>query len=143
MARVPQAPTKVASAYASYPKPFAKTLSALRRLVFAGAADAEKHGANLGGLQEVLRWGMPSYLPTRARTGTTVRLGVEKKTPEHCGLYVPCSTTLIAEFRSLYGDELLCDGNRALLFSPNAKLPQKELRHCIELALTYHLPRSA
>ncbi len=143
MASTPPVPTNVANAYAGYPKTFAKTLSRLRRLVFAAAADAEKHGANLGGLQEVLRWGMPAYLPFKARTGTTVRLGVEKKTPGHCGLYVPCSTTLVAEYRSLYGDELHCDGNRALLFSANAKLPQKELRHCIELALTYHLPRTS
>jgi hypothetical protein len=41
-------------------------------------------------------------------------------------------------FRELY-PKLSYSGNRAILLDARAKLPEAELRHCVALALTYHL----
>ena len=54
-------------------------------------------------------------------------------------MYFHCLTTLVATFRELYPDELSFEGNRAIIFSEDEALPEDALRHCIALALTYHL----
>lgn len=66
------------------------------------------------------------------------------KTPNHCYLYFNCQTKLVDTFRQLYESELEFQGNRAIVMNITQPLPEKELRHCLTLALTYkrvnHLP---
>lgn len=50
-----------------------------------------------------------------------------------------CQTNLVDTYRGLFGDELAFQGNRAILFQPGARLPKAVVRHCIDLALTYHV----
>ena len=126
--------SEVAQAFQAYPATLRRGLISLRKLVFTAAAQTPE----VGELTETLRWGVPSYLTAASRSGTTIRLGVERKTADHFGLYVPCQTTLIADFRQLYGNLFSYSGKRALLFEPNATLPEAELLHCITLAFTYH-----
>lgn len=128
----------VAAVYQSYPPKLRRGLLKLRSLVFSVAAELDE----VCSLQEVLRWNTPSYLvPARksVKIGTTLRLGVEAKTPDQFGLYVPCSTTLVSDYQQLYGDLFHYNGKRGLLFDSADELPLAELRHCIALALTYHV----
>ncbi len=93
----------------------------------------------VGGLEETLKWGQPAYLPAKPRTGSTVRIGPIKDDPDRYALFVHCQTTLIDDFRQLYEDRFSFVGNRALAFPHGEPLPRPALRHCISLALTYHL----
>ncbi len=124
----------VAAAYRNYPAPLRKGLLSLREMLFETAAQTD----GVGTLLETLRWGTPSYLTPETKSGTTIRLGVEAKTAERFGLYVPCQTTLVADYKQLYGKTFSYNGKRGLLFNPEETLPLEELRHCIALGLTYH-----
>ena len=53
-------------------------------------------------------------------------------------IYFHCQTDLVETFRELY-PELRYGGNRAILLDAGDKVPEKALRHCIALALTYHV----
>ena len=57
-------------------------------------------------------------------------------------MYFHCQTNLVATFRELYPTELQFEGNRSIRFARGAALPLDALRHCIALALTYHLDRA-
>jgi hypothetical protein len=52
--------------------------------------------------------------------------------------YFHCQTDLVQTFRELY-PKLRYERNRAILLDAGEKLPEAELRHCVGLALTYHL----
>jgi len=104
-----------------------------RDLIFAVA-----RGEGVGPLSETLTWGQPSYRPERNRCGTTLRLGCDKRSPETPMLYVPCSTTLVADYRERYEGLLSFTGNRAVALGVDDGAQREALRHCIGLALTYH-----
>jgi hypothetical protein len=124
---------KVRAAFDAFPPKTRRTMMQLRDLIFAAAgADA------VGGVTETLKWGQPAYLPVKARAGTTIRLGSVREAPEACALLVHCQTNLVDTYRGLFGDDLTFQGNRAILFEPGAALPKRAVRHCIDLALTYH-----
>jgi hypothetical protein len=53
-------------------------------------------------------------------------------------MFFHCQTDLVDTFRELY-PKLSYSGNRAILLDAGKKLPEAELRHCVALALTYHL----
>jgi hypothetical protein len=53
-------------------------------------------------------------------------------------MYFNCKTNLVPTFRRMFPGKLHCEGNRALVFAARARVPTKELRRCIALALTYH-----
>lgn len=128
-------PAAVAAAYDAFsPKPRAILLQ-VRDMIFA-AADSDKR---IGALEETLKWGQPSYLTNAPKSGTTIRLGTHSKSPGHCALFVHCQTSLVRQWRDLYTGILEFEGNRAILLGPNTPLAGDPLRHCIAMALTYHL----
>ncbi len=106
----------------------------LRDLVF-NVADATK---GVGEIEETLKWNVPSYLTHNPKSGTTIRLGPGRSEDQY-GLFVHCQTTLISTFREMYPREFSYEKNRAILFGMNDKIAEEELRHCISMALTYHL----
>jgi hypothetical protein len=110
-------------------------LLALRRLIL----DTEKVTAGVGGLQETLKWGQPSYLTTETRSGSTIRIDQVKSAANRYAIYFHCQTNLVETFRELYPTELSFSGNRSILLNAEDELPQLALRHCVALALTYHL----
>jgi len=130
----PPPPPDVQAVFDAYPKAARHLLLPLRRLVFETAAGLP--GA--GRITETLKWGEPSYLTTRPKSGTTIRLGWSAKRPGSAGLFVNCQTTLLSEWRELYEGELDLIGNREIRFPLGSPLPIDAARHCIAMALTYH-----
>jgi len=128
-------PPAVAAAFDAFAPAQRKTLLALRDIVLSTAA---AHPA-IGEIEECLKWGEPAYLPRRARTGATVRLGVSPKSPGACAIFVNCQTSLLGTYRELYPDAFTFEGDRALIVPAGVALPVEALAHCVSLALTYHL----
>lgn len=92
----------------------------------------------VGEIEESLKWGQLSYV-SKNRSGTPIRLGTEKKMPDFYGLYVNCSTSVISDTKHIYGDIFQYDGNRGLMFKVDDQLPEKEIRHIIDIILCYHI----
>ena len=125
----------VAAAYDAYPVEYRNRLLAIRRLILG----VPNHHPEIGDLEETLKWGEPSYLPCKKNIGSTVRLNWRPDYGEKVGLFVMCSTTLIAEFKKHYDAELAFEGKRCVWVPMKGILPTAPLQHCISLALTYHL----
>jgi hypothetical protein len=136
--KVPKAAANSASAveavFDAYPKPVKARLLALRRLIF----DTAKTTSGVGALEETLKWGQPSYLTPETKSGSTIRIDQVK--PGQYAVYFHCQTNLVETFRELY-PELRYGGNRSILLDAQEKLPEAALRHCVALALTYHLAK--
>jgi len=112
-----------------YPDNVRVRLEELRNLVFQVAFELE-----LGEVDETLKWGEPSY---SVKTGSPLRMDWKLKSPNNYYLFFNCQTKLVDTFRELYGDELLFQGNRAIVLSLPKPLPAV-IKSCLELALTYH-----
>ena len=123
--------------FAAYPKPVRTKLLALRRLIF----DTAKTTGGVGPLEEALKWGQPSYLTSKTRSGSTIRIDQVKSVANQYAVYFHCQTDLVATFRELYPREFRYGGNRCILFSTDDVIDKPALRHCLALALTYHLNR--
>jgi hypothetical protein len=119
----------VAKKYESYPKEVRVQLLKIRDLIYQ-VASQEK----IDDLVETLKWGEPSYI---AKKGSAVRVDWKSKTPDQYGIYFNCNTELIEIFKQIYGDLFKYEGNRAMVFPLAQKIPEKELVHCISLALRY------
>ena len=85
-------PDDVQAVFDSYPADIRKCLMELRNLLLETAADTE----GVGPLEETLKWGEPSYLTSRSRSGSTIRMAWKAKTPDEYALYFNCQTSLIA-----------------------------------------------
>ena len=120
--------------FSAYSGPVKAKLLALRRLI----RDTAKATPGVGALEETLKWGQPSYLTTESRSRSTIRIDRVKAEPGRYALYFHCQTSLVETFREIY-PELRYSGNRAILLDAGDRLPEAELRHCVALALTYHL----
>lgn len=132
----PIAAADVAAVFASYPDAVRPDLLALRELIL-DTADATD---GVGAVEETLKWGQPSYLTPETRSGSTIRIApTGAKSTHDYAMYFICHTNLVEDFEGLFGDVLTYEGNRALLFTLGAKLPDDELRECVAMALTYHL----
>jgi Domain of unknown function (DU1801) len=127
----------VDTVFRAYPAPIRARLLALRRLIF----DTAKTTNGVGRLEETLKWGQPSYLTAETKSGSTIRIDQVKSTANQYAVYFHCQTDLVATFRELYPKEFSFGGNRSILLSAGDKIPEPALRHCLALALTYHLNR--
>ena len=107
---------------------------ALRELVFTMAAGTD----GVGPLEETLKWGEPAYLTRASKSGSTIRMDWKSRNPNVCALYFNCQTDLVERFRTVFGDALGFEGNRAVLLPVSGPLPEVMLRSCIAAALTYH-----
>lgn len=137
-ARKPSANFKdaaVDAVFRAYPKPLQAKLLALRRLIFETA----KATKGVGELQETLKWGQPSYLTAETKSGSTIRIDRVKSAANQYAIYFHCQTDLVETFRELYPMEFSYGGNRCIFLDAKDKLPEPALRHCVALALTYHL----
>lgn len=127
----------VAAAFERHPEPIRSRLLALRQLIFETAAAT----AGVGPLQETLKWGQPAYLTSETMAGSTIRIDRVRGT-DQVALHCHCQTDLVASFQELYPD-LHFQGNRALVLEGDPARAAEPLRHCIALALTYHLRKGS
>jgi hypothetical protein len=132
----PFASAEVAAKFSAYPAHVRPKLLALRELIFQTASTAE--GA--GEIEESLKWGEPAYA-TRNKSGSTVRIDWKRKTPDHYAMYFNCQTNLVETFRTLFPNDFKYDGNRALVFGLEDKIPKDSLALCVVASLTYHLQK--
>ena len=125
------------AAFDAYPKPLKPKLLALRRLIL----DTAKATRGVGALEETLKWGQPSYLTPETKSGSTIRIDRIKSAAGQYAVYFHCQTNLVETFRELYPDKFSYGGNRCIILNAVDDVPEPALRHCVALALTYHLNR--
>jgi hypothetical protein len=121
--------------FRTYPKPVREKLLALRQMIF----DVAKKTPGVGRLEEAVRWGQPSYLTPETGSGSTIRIDHIKDEPDKYAMYFICTSGLVEDFKELYRGKMKFENNRSIVFDIGDRLPEAALRHCISLALTYHL----
>lgn len=131
--------TAVAHIFNTYPPAIRSKLLALRALVLTTAAST----AGVGEIEETLKWGEPAYLTTQSRSGSTIRIDAKKSAATQYAMYFNCKTDLVETFRTLFRDEFMFDGNRAIVFDIEDEVPIDALKICIAAALTYHRKKVA
>ena len=107
----------------------------LRALILETAQQDER----IGPLTETLKWGEPSYLTEKTKSGTTLRFAWKEKHPAKIGIFVSCQTSLITSFQDQFHGELNFEGTRAIWLGLDKPLPRDILAICIAKTLTYHL----
>lgn len=118
---------------APYSPKVRRRLGELRKLILSTARSLE----GVGEIAQALRWGQFSFLTLES--GSTVRIDSRRNDIETVAIYFHCQSGLIEHFKELYPDQLKYEGQRAIVLTVNAPLPEATLRHCISLALTHHL----
>lgn len=129
----PPAPELIARTIARSPAPVAARLLEIRALIFTVAARTE----GVGPLTETLKWGEPAYLTEASRSGTTIRLGATRSSPDAAAVLLNCRTSLVESFRAGFADVFAFEGNRAVIMPIAGPLPQAPLILCLRAALTY------
>lgn len=125
---------EVAAVFQSYPQKIRAKLMYLRQLILETAAAMEI----VGEIEETLKWGEPSYLTPKTKTGSTIRIDWKKSHPEQYAIYFKCTANLVPAFKAKYAKTLRFEKNRSIVFTLDEKVPAKEVKNCIALALTYH-----
>lgn len=124
----------VAAVFDSYPPKFRRKLLALRKLILETAKATE----GVGEIEETLKWGEPSYLTSKSKSGSTIRIAWKKSAPAQYAIYFHCQTNLVATFRGMFPNEFRFDGKRSIVFAEKDLVPRDALSVCIASALTYH-----
>ncbi|WP_324753200.1 DUF1801 domain-containing protein [Roseovarius sp. Pro17] len=127
-------PPNVLQAFQEVSPPHRKALLDVRQLIF----DVAGNDPRIGPIEETLRWGEPAYVTTKNKTGSTIRLGIEKISSMPA-LFFNCNTTLVEEFRQQFGGSLTFSKNRAVILDGELGPLSCALKTCIAAALTYHL----
>jgi hypothetical protein len=122
---------KVEIVFNNYPVHVRKKLSYLRELVLETSKETE----GIDQLEETLKWGEPSYL---AKKGSTIRIDWKEKTPDQYAMYFKCTSKLVPTFKMKFGDLFKYEGDRAIVFQLEEKIPVNELKKCVSLGLQYH-----
>lgn len=125
----------VAAVFNSYPPGLREKLLALRELIFETA----KQTPGVGPLRETLKWGEPAYLTVQTKSGSTIRVAWNRKSPTQYRMYFICTTNLVETFRTLFPNDFTFAGNRALVFDERQSVPSDALAFCVAAALTYKL----
>ena len=110
-------------------------LRQLRALVLEVAGKTE----GVGRIEECLKWGQPSFVTVKPKSGSTIRIDAVKGSDTRYAMYFICNTNLVERFRQHYPETFTYEGNRAMVFDVSEPVPQEELKHCVAMALTYHL----
>ena len=115
----------------NYPDSVRDKMFALRELVLETAREID----GITNIEETLKWGEPSYL---TKSGSTIRIDWKSKTPDQFAMYFKCTSRLVEVFKMIFNKRFDFEGNRAIVFHLNDKIPVEDLKHCIKAALTYH-----
>lgn len=117
--------------FKKYPPIARKKLIYIRELVLEVANKTK----GITQLEETLKWGEPSFV---TKNGSTLRMDWKSKSPNQYAIYFKCTSKLVLTFKEVFQDKFCYEGKRALVFKMDDKLPLKELKLCIQTALTYH-----
>lgn len=123
---------EVERVFAEFPSEAQRGLLELRERIFDVAARTD----GVGRLEETLKWGQPAYLTTETRSGSTLRLGVPKE--GGYAIYVHCQTRIVADVQTVFPDEFVYEGNRAIHFASVDHVRLEALEFFIRRVLTYH-----
>lgn len=126
--------SEVAAVFDSYPNEMKLKLMLLRQLIFDTAANSEE----IGELEETLKWGEPSYLTPKSKSGSTIRIAWKEKKPEQYSIFFKCTANLVPAMREKFPHKFKFGNNRSIDFNLDDDIPVQELKQCIALALTYH-----
>lgn len=124
----------VAAVFNSYPQEMKSKLMFLRQLIYDTAASIQE----IGEIEETLKWGEPSYLTPKSKSGSTIRIGWKESQKEKYSIFFKCTANLVPTFKEKFPLNFKFSGNRRIDFKLNDDVPVKELKQCIALALTYH-----
>ncbi len=127
-------PTPVLQAFQQMAPAHRKALLDVRELIF----EVAQSDPRIGPIEETLRWGEPAYVTSKNRTGSTIRLSIEKDSGMPA-LFFNCQTTLVEGFRQQFGSALTYSKNRAVVLDREYGQHSSALKICITAALTYHL----
>ena len=122
---------RIQSIERDYPQQALDKLELVRQLILKTASDDE----NITQLEETLKWGEHSFV---VKKGSTIRIDWKEKYPKDIAIYFKCTSLLVPTFQKLYGNLFKYEKTRAILIPFSSHLPEKELGHCIHLALNYH-----
>lgn len=114
-----------------YPNDVSVLMDNLRSLIIQTARDID----GLTEIKETLKWGEPSFITP---IGSTLRMDWKSKTPNQYALYFQCSSRLVVTFKSIFGNQLKFEGNRAIILSIGTEIPEEILVDCIKATLMYH-----
>jgi len=128
-------PEEVQLAFDALPKAQRNYAMQLRQWILEVATDDDA----IGELEESLKWGEPSYRPSKPRIGSTVRIASFDSNA--VGLYFNCQTMLVENFRASHGDELEYSKNRAVVFRTDLPLEKSIIKQCVSSTLRYHLEK--
>ncbi|MEQ9116006.1 MAG: DUF1801 domain-containing protein [Rickettsiales bacterium] len=118
----------------NYPAEAKHKLSQIRNLIF----EVANSDANITEITECLKWGEPSFVPSKT-VGTTIRIDWKAKNPNYVSVFFNCKTKMIARLRTLYEGKLNFIGNREIRLAVDQDLPVDILKHAFHMALTYNL----
>lgn len=121
---------KVDAIFANYPETVQEKMQYLRSLVIE---TAEEKGVDE--LEETLKWGEPSFV---TKNGSTLRMDWKEKSPDQYAMYFQCTSRMVHTFRIVFNNIFQYEGNRAIVFQLNQKIPVAELKECIRASLMYH-----
>ena len=126
---------EVAAVFNSYPQKIKTKLMFLRQLILDTATSIK----GVGEIEETLKWGEPSYLTAKTKSGSTIRIDWKNSQEEQYAMYFKCTANIVTAFKERYPRKFRFGGNRSIIFNIDDEIPVKELKSCIALALTYHL----
>jgi hypothetical protein len=131
MATITTAP-QFEARFAEYENDTRAKLSELCELIVECAQDA-----GIERLELVTKWGQPSFVTAKPKSGTTIRIDQDQSNGGDIALYVHCQTSLVDEWRELF-PHLAFGGNRSVHFRLDDDLSGNDIRFIISSALTYH-----
>lgn len=127
-------PPDVEAVFNTYPKEVRSKLLFLRQLILETAAAFEM----VGNIEESLKWGEPSYLTPKTKSGSTIRIAWKLKQAKQYSMFFKCTANLVPAFKEKFPKTFKFGGNRSIDFNLDDEVPVVELKQCIALALTYH-----
>ena len=122
---------KVEAVFMAYPDFVSRKMNHLRELVIETAEETQE----ISNLDISLKWGEPAF---KTNVGSTLRMDWKEKSPDQYGLYFQCTTRLVETFRRRYDKKFQFEGNRAIIFHVDQKIPDLHLKECIKACLRYH-----
>lgn len=131
-------PTDILARVETWPEAAQSHFMRTRALVHDVATSAE-----IGALDESLKWGQPAWRPKRARTGSTLRVDWSPSTPDRLLAFVDCKTDLAAQMDTRFPGQFHNDGRRALAFETHVPLDEDAVWQLAHLTLTYHKAKRA